>query len=206
MAKTDPMTIEQIEEARKKVLENAMDLFADALLLLENQRYARAYALAHLAWEEAARLPMLFRIGQDLLCGFDVDWKNLRSRLADHRAKIRGNANRAYLLSEPRADDSDLDEFERDLDRVEHMNKRKNLSLYADEWNGVWKKPMEGITEADAKEALERATDVLADYQQREKATQGKLAQIYSSEEAKARWRRMKAIMAQENGDEQEGR
>lgn len=201
-----PMSIEEIELARKKVMENAMDLFADALLMLENRRHARAYALAHLAWEEAARLPMLFRAGQDLLCGFPVDWKKLRSRLSDHRSKISGNAHRAYFLSDPRPDDSDVAEFESDLQRVNEMNKRKNSSLYADEWDGTWRSPMEVITDADAKDAIERATDVLADYSRRERATQGKLAEIYSTEEAKNRWRLMKSILASKNEDSEDDR
>jgi len=51
--------IKEIEEGRKKILENGLELIQEAELLFEHQRYARSYSLSHLATEELMKIQML---------------------------------------------------------------------------------------------------------------------------------------------------
>ncbi len=50
-----PLSINQIFSASSEIMENAQDLIEEAELLLKNNKYARAFALAHLASEELVK-------------------------------------------------------------------------------------------------------------------------------------------------------
>ena len=71
------LTVKQIERGRAEILSNARALVGEAQILLRHKRYARAYALSHLASEELAKLPMLVRAAVEAACGASVDWKRL---------------------------------------------------------------------------------------------------------------------------------
>ena len=49
----EPLTFEQLHSYASALLDNASSLVADAQLLADAGRYARAYALSVLAFEEA---------------------------------------------------------------------------------------------------------------------------------------------------------
>jgi AbiV family abortive infection protein len=58
-----PLTSAQLAELAKAVLENANDLLDDAYVLLEKQRWPRAYALAVLAAEEIGKFQLCIVAG-----------------------------------------------------------------------------------------------------------------------------------------------
>src|SRR5438094_4326761 len=104
----NPLTVEEIEDARIKVRENAHELLDEAELLLSNEKYARAYALAHLASEEMAKLPMLVSTAMNLLRGVEVDWKKFTSRFQKHETKIQGILIGDYLNDPNVESDEDI--------------------------------------------------------------------------------------------------
>ncbi len=58
----EPLSITQIFTASTKIMENAQELVEEAELLLEHDRNARAYALAHLATEELIKVQLLLPV------------------------------------------------------------------------------------------------------------------------------------------------
>ncbi len=76
-----PLSPYELENARQKVFQNALDMLTEADILFEHKRYARAYALAHLAGEEFAKLAILYRAGLDAMRGFVVEWETLKKKI-----------------------------------------------------------------------------------------------------------------------------
>jgi AbiV family abortive infection protein len=111
-------------------LENAGDLLDEADLLLSRGHYARTYFLAHIACEEMAKAPMLFRVASELALDLPQDWRKIDRRLRNHRDKIRNVLTMDYFMSEIRPDDSDYHKYEADLANVPLLNEAKNDSLY----------------------------------------------------------------------------
>ena len=70
----NPISINEIEDVRVKILDNARELLEDAELLLSHERFTRAYSLAHLASEEMTKLPMVCGVAISILRGEEVDW------------------------------------------------------------------------------------------------------------------------------------
>lgn len=83
-----PLSAEQIELARRSVIENARRLFSDAELLFEHGRHSTALSLAVLASEECAKVPMLVGAWNQLASSQPVDWPSLGRRLTNHNAKL----------------------------------------------------------------------------------------------------------------------
>jgi AbiV family abortive infection protein len=99
-------------------LANAGELLDEPELLLENEHNARAYFLAHIACEEMAKSPMLYRVACELALDLAPDWRKLDRRPRDHQDKIRNVLTMDYFQSEIRADDSDPKDYEEDLAKV----------------------------------------------------------------------------------------
>ena len=51
----------KLEEAYIMIYENAKEILEESSLLIENKHYARAYALAQIAHEELAKLPIIYQ-------------------------------------------------------------------------------------------------------------------------------------------------
>jgi AbiV family abortive infection protein len=124
------MTVDELLEGCRAALQNARDLLDEAEVLHEHGHYARAYFLAHIACEEMAKSPMLYRTACELTIGRVPDWKALDRRFRDHTAKIRSVLTMDYMHTPRRADDSDVAEFYADLDRIPSYRAAKNDSLY----------------------------------------------------------------------------
>jgi AbiV family abortive infection protein len=183
------LSVEQIETARVKVLENARELVEEAELLLSNARFARAYALAHLACEEMAKLPMLLRAATDTLMGEEFDWPKLQRRLRSHHAKIRNILFTDYLVDQDVEGDADLKRLSEDLKRVPTYNKLKNWSLYADLSDDVFLKPSELISEGLATAYVKLGRSRLTFFETLELGTQGKIEQIVETPLFKELWK-----------------
>jgi AbiV family abortive infection protein len=83
------LSFEELMIARAKILQNAKDLIIDSEILLDNQRYSRAYTLLHLASEELAKLTTMHSICIDVLSGETINWNKVDKKLRDHKDKIK---------------------------------------------------------------------------------------------------------------------
>jgi AbiV family abortive infection protein len=83
------LTESQIIHLSAAVLANVRDLHSDAILLRDNGRVPRAFALAHLALEELAKAELLFSHAISLTMGKVVDWPRFWLQWQDHTAKMR---------------------------------------------------------------------------------------------------------------------
>jgi len=163
------LTLKKIEIIRKKILENAHQLLEDAVLLLRNKRWARAFGLTHLASEELAKLLMLHTAAIHIIRGKKFDFKTLNKRLNNHKAKIRNILVMEVLLTtnDDKIGPRNLKEYlergkrfynfkglrEVNLDvEVNKFNNLKNNCLYAQFFKGEILKPSEIITEEMARE------------------------------------------------------
>lgn len=82
------LKVEEIEEIFIKINENACELLEEAELLYNNEKYARAYLCAHIAFEEFGKLPILYSVALDVHFGKKVNWKKLNKQIRDHHTKI----------------------------------------------------------------------------------------------------------------------
>jgi AbiV family abortive infection protein len=139
-------TAEELVEARVSVLQNAEDLIADAELLLAHNRASRAYALAHLALEEVAKLVMLGRPALSAAAQRQVDWKQLNKRLRSHKAKVDVIHALDYMISDVRVDASDYAEYEQRIRETDALLRTKNRAIYSDELDGRYRRPNEVIS------------------------------------------------------------
>jgi AbiV family abortive infection protein len=177
------LSIEQIELARKKVFENTEELISEAQLLFDNGRYARAFAVAHLASEEIAKLMMLARIGTDLLLGRTIDWRKFFRRFRNHEEKLQNMALFDYFfLSDPDLlANRDLRKLEADEAAVPDQNRRKNLSLYVDLADEPFRRPSEIINENETFNLLELVKERFRFCSAIETGSQGRLSELVKS-------------------------
>jgi AbiV family abortive infection protein len=76
------LTVDQVIRGCEKLGSNAHSLIEESTTLRKSGSFARAYALAHLASEEAAKISMLFRCGILVIMGNPVNWGETRGTLA----------------------------------------------------------------------------------------------------------------------------
>lgn len=183
------LSVEEVEAARVKVLENARELVEDAELLLDSGRFPRAYGIAHLACEEMAKIPMLVRAATDTLRGEEFDWAHLGRRLRSHVAKTRAILLTDYMVDPDMDGDADLKRLREDLERLSQYNQLKNWSLYTDFSGGSCHKPSEVISESLATSLVELARGRLTFFETVELPTQGKIEEIVEMTEFKEFWK-----------------
>lgn len=151
-----PLNIEQLFAGCSKIMDNARELVEEAELLLTNSRYARAFALGHLASEELMKYPALLAIASELARGHDVDWRTVDKRLRDHIVKTRGSILVDYMSQPPQDGVHQVDELGSQLSAAESINNLKNQSLYVSQVGGEFLKPSELVT-------LSLATDCVSE-------------------------------------------
>jgi len=134
------VSLEELEEMKIKILENAHELVKDAEILCANKRFARAYSLAHLACEEMAKLQMLARSSAETIVGEDVNWNKLNRRMLNHKVKIMTYLLRDYFVNPYTEDFTDLKKL---LGMRNEYNKLKNYSIYAGFRDNKFYKPSE---------------------------------------------------------------
>src|SRR5207247_7008322 len=116
-----------------------------AELLLGNNRYPRAYALAHLASEELIKCQLLLPVAMELARDRRVDWKKIHLGLKEHRAKIRGAIFLNFVLEPPPDGVYQASELSQRMNTVQDINDMKNYSLYASQIGHEYFKPSELI-------------------------------------------------------------
>lgn len=136
-----PLTFNQLERAYIKIHENASELIEEARILLDNEKYARAYFLAQIASEEIGKLPIIFQEATKSYYKEKHDWKRFNKRLRSHIDKNRMTETISQFPQH------DGDEIRKKADK---LNLFKNSSLYADLENNRYTKPSEKISKNTA--------------------------------------------------------
>lgn len=174
------LTVEQIELGRAEILNNARALVEEAEILLGHQRYARAYALSHLASEELAKLPMLVRAAVEVACGISVDWKRLDKRLRDHVEKADMAMDVGFLSGQ-------MPPEEYLSTKTAHLNRLKNDSLYVGTSAGAFVAPAQAISKETAVAMYEASRRRLRFFGVVEGLTRGQIQRVVSNPEHRKR-------------------
>jgi AbiV family abortive infection protein len=146
-----PLTPAQAVKGIEVAIKNASSLLSDAQLLLENQRWQRAAALAILAIEEAAKPSHL----RALLLARDE--KELREEWRDYRSRSKKNV--MWILTElVKKGARHLEElrpiFDERSDHGQVLDAIKQIALYSDSYgNCNWSLP-ENVTDDKLAQAL----------------------------------------------------
>jgi AbiV family abortive infection protein len=177
---TQSLTVEQIELGRAEILNNARALIEEAEILLHHERWARAYALSHLASEELAKLPMLVRAAVEVACGASVDWKGLHTRLRDHVEKAELAMDMDFLSGHMPPD-------EYLNTRAAHLNHLKNDSFYVGISAGRFVAPVQAISREAAVAMCETSRRRLRLFGSVEKLTRGQIQRVASNPEHRNR-------------------
>lgn len=154
----------KIEEAYIMVYENAKELLEESRILFENKRYARSYALAQIAHEELAKLPILYQEATRSFFKEEHDWKNFYKRLRSHESKNKQNYVFYQTMLNIKGEDSMNLEYDKIKDNLNFVNHLKNVSLYADIKNNKFTKPALEINKNLAKTHLELVEEMFKTY------------------------------------------
>lgn len=130
------LTERQLRRLESKTTTNANELLHEARILFDNGRFARAYALAHLASEELAKAILVAAKVRSVARGETQDWGDFSRRVRDHSGKILQFSALRYF-SDPSADHGNARRIwgaARRRSSVFAKNTLKNRSLYAG-WN-----------------------------------------------------------------------
>ncbi|MFP9128525.1 AbiV family abortive infection protein [Niallia sp. BSM11] len=143
------MSIEQIDQGRKIILKTVEELLEDAILLFKNERFARAYTISHLAFEEIAKILMLAQAAEKINQEPDYNWDRVLEELRNHRPKLLQSIN--FNPEHERAFEK-LTGFKfNQVNRITtSMNRMKNESLYTSIKNGVFNSPSQVISKEKA--------------------------------------------------------
>ncbi len=144
------LSIPQIFSASYKILENARELIEEAELLLRNNHYPRAFALAHLASEELIKCQLLLPVAIELARDHRVDWKKIHLGLKEHRVKIGGAIFLNFILEPPPDGVYQASELSQRMSTLQDTNDMKNYSLYASQIGHEYSKPSERIDDQAA--------------------------------------------------------
>ncbi len=174
------LTVEQIELGRAEILNNARALVEEAEILLGHQRYARAYALSHLASEELAKLPMLVRAAVEVAFGISVDWRRLDKRLRNHIEKADLAMDMDFLSGQ-------MPPEEYLSTKAAYLNRLKNDSLYVGISAGAFVAPTQVISKESAVAMHEASRRRLRFFDFVEGLTRGQIQRIVSNPEHRKR-------------------
>lgn len=158
------LSINQILSASTKTIENAQELIEEAELLLKNNRYARAFALAHLASEELIKFHFLFPVAFELARDHSINWKEIGIRLNNHHVKIRGAILLNFIRKPPQGGVYQASELSQQMSTSKKLNDMKNYSLYASQVDHDYVKPSEFIDEQSAIAHVSYARELLLFY------------------------------------------
>jgi AbiV family abortive infection protein len=173
------LTPEQLLEFRRACVRNADQLIEDAEVLLHAERWARAYALAHLADEELAKWSHLIAISAALWFDYPIDWRRTWKDLTAHLYKIEGAtfASKAFPFAvsvgesiEPQDMPRVMLDFAIQTGTAIRKDRQSTLrqaqlredALYVDSWEGSVIEPSAVINETMANERIAAARATLA--------------------------------------------
>ncbi len=160
-----PLSINQIFSASSEIMENAQDLIEEAELLLKNNKYARAFALAHLASEELVKFNLLIPVAVELARDHSVNWNEIGSRLTNHHVKIRGAILLDFIRNPPQDGVYQTSALSQQMSTSKKLNDMKNYSLYTSQIGQEFFKPSELIDDQTAMACVSHARELLQIYQ-----------------------------------------
>ncbi len=179
------LSFEKLEEAYILVYENAQELLQESRLLFENKRYARSYALAQIAQEELAKLPIIYQEATRAFFREKHDWKNFYKRLRSHESKNKQNFVFYQMMLNLAGNDSLNLEYEKIQDNLAFINHLKNVSLYADIKNNQFTKPSNEIKKNLAQAQLELVEEMFRTYSLTGFQNRGEIKKSLDNEGAK---------------------
>lgn len=177
----------RLEEAYILVYENAKELIEESYLLFNNKRFARSYALAQIAHEELAKLPIIYQESSRSFFKEKHDWKSFYKRLRNHKAKNKQNFV-FYQMMLREIEEANLNfTTEKMQGHLEYVNHMKNISLYADVKNNRYTKPSFEIKESLAKAQLELVEEMFKTYSLTNFHIKGEIKKSLDNDKAKLR-------------------
>lgn len=177
------LTYQKLEEAYILIYENASELLEESKILLDHQKYARAYALSQIAYEEMAKLPIIFQEATKSIYKETHDWKKFYKRLRSHESKNKLN----YVMEDVLSINGLRISSEKIYDNLKFVNHVKNISLYSDIKNNRFTKPSNEISRNLAVKKYEVVSSVLSIYKMADYHSKGNIRKSISTEEAKKR-------------------
>lgn len=152
-----PMTVEQLFAAVAKARENAKELVEEAEILLERQRYARAFTLAQLASEELTKTTAFVTMSVQVQRGKPFKWDKVDNALRDHVKKTEGALFMDYMRMSHSSVQADVAVLLKDTQAAGRINTLKKQSLYVTRVSDGYVKPSETISAQLAADWVERA-------------------------------------------------
>ena len=158
------LSIDQLNQLKLSIFDNAEKLYDEAKLLNENGMHARAYLLAYFSCEELGKLPIIVGALGNLVQGKEVNWKKVNKRFYSHKEKVISENHHHYVFGiEPDVENnSDVKWLNEQNEKSHSKVNYKNKSTYVDVVNGEVMLPSEQITEQDAKQMIDRAFSSLS--------------------------------------------
>ncbi|MBN2503014.1 MAG: AbiV family abortive infection protein [Anaerolineales bacterium] len=152
------MDISVLSRFARKILINTWELYEEAKWLNKLGHYARAYALAHLAVEEYAKLTLLSFVAMDVFEGKEITSEYLHSIFTgrlfrDHKYKLR-----IAFLKFPSFD------YQTTIQYANQLNEYKNKSLYSDIMEDHFFKPSDLFNKDRSSTMIEVVSNLLQKY------------------------------------------
>ena len=138
--KTTPLSKEQVAVTLHFCFCNAKDLYEEAQLLIDNQKYARAFFLCAVALEEIAKIPMGFNaifLPKDDPVAWAGFWKAFYSHTLKQRAIKSYGQGLLKVLNKNRW----AKYYKKQMPRNLPFNEMKLASLYVDCFDGYARRP-----------------------------------------------------------------
>jgi AbiV family abortive infection protein len=169
------LTKEQLLQGARAAFQNAKDLVEDARVLRRARRYARVYALSHMAEEELSKTALLLGVAWEVVDGREVQWPAFWRALRHHDAKLEA-ADGIHVSRRRSARDAVhfgfgwstrwmlarlLGREPFDFSRRSERTRLRNWSLYAEWRRGTFQTPRAMISSALANVALRRSSRIM---------------------------------------------
>jgi AbiV family abortive infection protein len=129
-ATTDIVSAEALVLGMIACRDNARELIAEADILIEHGRHARAYALLHTACEELGKFAVLEIGARGLLAGRPPRWNRFWQRLRSHDSKSAQLEVQLMMLAASSARAGDLTKLAKAL--FDFRLSARNAALYVD--------------------------------------------------------------------------
>jgi len=158
----DTLSIDQLNELRLIIFDNAESFYKEAQCLHENGFYARAYLSAYYTLEELGKIPMIVGALGKLVSNNAVDWKKFNKRFRNHVNKIESEVHHHYVFGiDPSPFNKDVEWYQEKIEQVNEIYKKKNVATYVDVISGKIINPLKEISKDESKRAIEEAFDAL---------------------------------------------
>jgi len=159
-----------------------MDHIGAAEALLVAGYPATSFFLSHAALEEIAKIPMLVRVGLDIVAGTTIDWSEVGKRLQSHREKIQETWVGLHINADEKIANPELLAKARKWFADDGQARAlREHALYAGVINVIgqpmaFKSPVDVIDRAMAEEALTIARAIVTSRVKEEEISRGHLA------------------------------